>query len=183
MEWMELEGNSNGESSVAFLSQLRAQHPGPLKVIWDNAPVHRGEALREYLQTPDLELGLVNPPFHGGRLCRATALTSTPMRQYGDGQGRRRRETDAWAPRLRCRRGRAAFSPGWPTGKMRSNGVAGPSCKQGLKHSCGSPGIREMDIPPWLWFSTIWRDTASGLFDGNQQLTEVQNSPSFGGKA
>ena len=36
VEWMELEGNSNGESSVAFLSQLQEQHPGPLKVIWDN---------------------------------------------------------------------------------------------------------------------------------------------------
>ena len=31
-------------------------------MIWDNAPVHRGEALREYLRTPDLELRLVNLP-------------------------------------------------------------------------------------------------------------------------
>ena len=42
-EWMELEGNSNSESSVAFLSQLRKGHSGTLKVIWDNAPAHRGE--------------------------------------------------------------------------------------------------------------------------------------------
>ena len=29
-------------------------------MIWDNAPAHRGEALREYLRTPGL--GLVNLP-------------------------------------------------------------------------------------------------------------------------
>ena len=57
---MELEGNSNSETSVAFLKQLKYKHPGPLKVIWDNAPAHRGEALREYLKTPDLNLRLLN---------------------------------------------------------------------------------------------------------------------------
>ena len=85
VEWMELEGNSNSESSMAFLSQLRERHPGPLQVIWDNAPAHRGEALREYLRTPDLRLGLVNPRLHEGRLCQATARTSTPMRPSGVG--------------------------------------------------------------------------------------------------
>ena len=38
VEWMELEGNSNSGTSAAFLTQLRQRHPGPLKVIWDNAP-------------------------------------------------------------------------------------------------------------------------------------------------
>ena len=33
---------------------------GPLNVIWDNAPAHRGEAVREYLRTPGLGLRLVN---------------------------------------------------------------------------------------------------------------------------
>ena len=47
---MELEGNSNSGTSVAFLTQLREKHPGPLRVIWDNALAHRGEAVREYLQ-------------------------------------------------------------------------------------------------------------------------------------
>ena len=60
VEWMELEGNSNSESYVAFLDQLRERHPRPLKLIWDNAPAHRGERLREYLRTPGL--GLVNLP-------------------------------------------------------------------------------------------------------------------------
>ena len=42
--WLELEGNSNAATSGAFLKQLKEKHPGPLKVIWDNAPAHRGEA-------------------------------------------------------------------------------------------------------------------------------------------
>ena len=59
---MELEGNSNAATSTAFLRQLRAQHPEPLVVIWDNSPAHRGDVLRAYLTTPDLNLHLVNLP-------------------------------------------------------------------------------------------------------------------------
>ena len=62
VEWMELEGNSNAGTSVAFLKQLRGKHPGLLWVIWDNAPAHRGEAVREYLRTPGLSMRLVNLP-------------------------------------------------------------------------------------------------------------------------
>ena len=62
VEWMELEGNSNSGTSVAFLEQLRERHPRPLQVIWDNAPAHRGEAVREYLRTAGLGLRLVNLP-------------------------------------------------------------------------------------------------------------------------
>ena len=62
VEWMELEGNSNSETSVAFLKQLKEKHPGPLKVIRDNAPAHRGEAMGEYLRTPELKLQLLNLP-------------------------------------------------------------------------------------------------------------------------
>ena len=84
VEWMELEGNSNaGTSSAflrqlaerhagqlnsnagtssAFLRQLAERHAGQLNVIWDNAPAHRGEAVREYLRTPGLGLRLVNLP-------------------------------------------------------------------------------------------------------------------------
>ena len=60
--WMELEGNSNSGTSSAFLMQLRGKHPGLLKDIWDNAPAHRGEAVRECLRTPGLNLRLVNLP-------------------------------------------------------------------------------------------------------------------------
>ncbi len=62
VEWMGLEGNSNSGTSVAFLEQLRGRHRGRLNVIWDHAPAHRGEALREYLRTPELDLRLVNLP-------------------------------------------------------------------------------------------------------------------------
>ena len=62
VEVMELEGNSNSETSTAFLRQLRAHHTEPLAVIWDNSPAHRGDALRAYLTTPDLHLRLVNLP-------------------------------------------------------------------------------------------------------------------------
>ena len=62
VEWMDLEGNSNSGTSAAFLRQLRDRHSSPLMVIWDNAPAHRGEAVREYLRTPGLHLGLVNLP-------------------------------------------------------------------------------------------------------------------------
>ena len=53
-------GNSNSETSVVFLRQLRERHPGHSNVIWDNAPARRGEAVREYLRTPGLRLRLVN---------------------------------------------------------------------------------------------------------------------------
>ncbi len=62
VEAMELDGNSNAETSAAFLRQLRAHHPGPLIVIWDDGPAHGGDALRAYLATPDLHLRLVRLP-------------------------------------------------------------------------------------------------------------------------
>ena len=62
VEWMELEGNSNSGTSASFLKQLRGKHPGPLSVIWDNAPAHRGEAVRECLKKPGLGLRLINLP-------------------------------------------------------------------------------------------------------------------------
>ena len=57
---MELDGNSNSGTSAAFLRQLGKRHHGPLNVIWDNAPAHRGEVVREYLGTPGLGLSLAN---------------------------------------------------------------------------------------------------------------------------
>ncbi len=59
---MEIAGNSTAETSTAFLQQLRENHPGPLVMIWDNGPAHRGEAIRSYLATPDLHLRLVALP-------------------------------------------------------------------------------------------------------------------------
>ena len=62
VEVMELQGYSNAETSTAFLKQLRDKYAGPLNVIWDNAPVHHGDALRAYLTTPGLRLRLVSLP-------------------------------------------------------------------------------------------------------------------------
>lgn len=54
--------NCTAETSVAFLQQLRAKHAGPLIVIWDNGPAHRGPAMRSYLTAPDRNLRLVALP-------------------------------------------------------------------------------------------------------------------------
>jgi len=62
VEAMEVAGNSTAETTTVFLQQLRRNHPGPLVVIWDNGPAHRGEAIRDYLTTPDLKLRLVALP-------------------------------------------------------------------------------------------------------------------------
>ena len=59
---MELTGTSSSATSATFLRQLRANHAGPLVVIWDNGPAHGGAAVRDYLATPDLDLTLVRLP-------------------------------------------------------------------------------------------------------------------------
>jgi len=62
VEVMAVPANCSAETSVAFLQQLRAKHSGPLIVIWDNGPAHRGAEIREYLTTPDLQLRLMALP-------------------------------------------------------------------------------------------------------------------------
>lgn len=57
-----VEGNTNAETSVAFLQQLREKYSGSLIVIWDNGPAHRGDAMRTYLSSPNLQLRLVALP-------------------------------------------------------------------------------------------------------------------------
>ena len=137
VEWMELEGNSNSGTSAAFLDQLRKGHAGPLNVIWDNAPAHRGEAVREYLRTPELELRLMNLPGYSpdfnadeaiwgwareeatGNLCLGTkALVQQRVGNFLAGLVSRRDEV-----RRRCQ-------------------IPSPF-----------PRLRRMHIPPWPWFS------------------------------
>ena len=84
---MEIAGNSNAETSTAFLQQLRKNHPGPLVVIWDNGPAHRGEAIRSYLATPDLHLRLValpaySPDFNADEAVWDWAREEVPERQH-----------------------------------------------------------------------------------------------------
>lgn len=62
VEAMPVLGNTNAATSVAFLQQLRAKHPVPLIVIWDNGPAHHGPEIRDYLRTPRLQLRLVPLP-------------------------------------------------------------------------------------------------------------------------
>ena len=111
VEWMELEGNSNSGTSVAFLEQLKEKHPGPLKVIWDNAPAHRGEAMREYLRTPNLKLQLVNLPGYSPDFNADEAA--------GGGRERRPLAICAWGPRRRCRRESVDSWTVWSAGGTR----------------------------------------------------------------
>ena len=154
VERMEVEGNSNSGTSVLFLRQLRERHAGPLHVIWDNAPAHRGEAVREYLGTPGLGLRLVNLPDYSPDFNADEAVWGW-VRE--DATGNLSLGTCAWGPRLGCRRGSGTSSPRWPAGSRRSNAAAAPSCNQGLKSYCGTPSPianpSQMHIPPWLWFS------------------------------
>jgi len=62
VEAMSVLGNTNAETSVLFMKQLREKHAQPLIVIWDNGPAHRGPEMREYLMTPNLNLRLVALP-------------------------------------------------------------------------------------------------------------------------
>ncbi len=60
--YLALEGTSSSATSAAFLAHLRAQHPEPLIIIWDNGPAHGGEAMRTYLATPDVDLQICRLP-------------------------------------------------------------------------------------------------------------------------
>ncbi|MFN8465480.1 MAG: winged helix-turn-helix domain-containing protein [Caldilineaceae bacterium] len=44
VEAMPVTENCTAETTVAFLQQLRTKYTGPLIVIWDNGPAHRGPA-------------------------------------------------------------------------------------------------------------------------------------------
>ena len=70
---MELEGNSNSGTSVAFLTKLKEKHPGPLRVIWGQcARPTVGRRCGSTSGRLELELRLVNlrataPDFNAGR--------------------------------------------------------------------------------------------------------------------
>ena len=132
-------GQQHSGTSVAFLTQLKEKHPGPLRVIWDNAPAHRGEAVREYLRTPELELRLVNLPSY-----------SPDFNADDVGRERRSLAICAWAAGRRSGAGRQipGRAPAGKTGAPRRFAI-------GPKHSRETPAIpntRQMHIPPWLWF-------------------------------
>src|SRR5213596_1648483 len=113
---MQLEGNSNAETSVVSLPQLRAHHPEPLIVIWDNGPAHGGDPLRAYLTTADLRLRLVrlpayspdfNPDEHVWGWVRAEVTANTCF-------GTKAKVARKWARSFVA----------WPIGLMKSNAAA-----------------------------------------------------------
>ena len=131
VETMELQGYSNAETSTAFLKQLRDKHAGPLSVIWDNAPAHRGDAMRAYLATPDLRLRLVSLPGYIPDFNAAEAIW--------DWARKRSPPTYVWAQKPRCRISWDTSSPSWPTGLKKSGIVVRPSCKHGQRSSSRVP--------------------------------------------
>ena len=62
VEAMEIAGNSNAETSTAFLQQLRGKPSWTSGSDLGQWASHRGEAIRSYLATPDLHLRLVALP-------------------------------------------------------------------------------------------------------------------------
>ena len=111
------EGNSNSETLAAFLEQLRERQGGRLNVIWDNAPAHRGYAVREWLGKPGVNLRLVNLPGYSpdfnadeaiwgwareeatGNLCLGTKkLVQERVGNFSDGLAGRKEEV-----KRRCR--------------------------------------------------------------------------------
>ena len=80
-------------------------------MIWDNAPAHRGEALREYLRTSGLRLRLVNLPGYSPDFNADEAIWGWAREEatgnlcLGTGG--------------QYRNGSAASCPVWPAGKMK----------------------------------------------------------------
>lgn len=52
----------NGAGVVRFLGHLLRHVPGKLLVIWDGAPIHRGQAVKEFLRTHGERLWLERLP-------------------------------------------------------------------------------------------------------------------------
>lgn len=69
-----VEGTTSAATSVRFLQGLREDCSGELIVIWDNGPAHHGDALREYLKTPNLQLRLVALPAYSPDYNPAAAI-------------------------------------------------------------------------------------------------------------
>ena len=128
VEWMDMEGNSNSGTSAAFLEGLRQRHSGPLNVIWDNAPAHRGEAVREYLRTPGLGLRLMDLPGYSPDFNADQAIWGWAREEV---IGNLCLGTKALVKE------RVGNSPsGCPSGKTRSRAAAAPSCNQRPKDFC-----------------------------------------------
>ena len=154
---MELEGNQQQRDlgCLPDAAALKEKHPGPLRVSWDNAPAHRGEAVREYLRTPELELRLVNLPGYSpdfnadeavwgwareevtGNLCLGSrAAVQERVGKFLAGLSSRKDEV-----RRRCRTVLQSRAETLPRDSRPDSETS----------------TRQMHVPPWLWFSTVAR--------------------------
>jgi transposase len=54
----------NGDSSIALLEKIEAQNPAKktIHVVWDNAPYHKCEQVRQWLSRPDCRIHLIRLP-------------------------------------------------------------------------------------------------------------------------
>jgi hypothetical protein len=75
---LEQERSFNGEDVVRFLKHLMRQIEGKLLVIWDGSPIHRGQAVKDFLcRGAAARLQLEQLPGYALR-------TSTPTRGSGN---------------------------------------------------------------------------------------------------
>ena len=121
VEAMPVLGNTNAATSTAFLKLLRAKHPEPLIVIWDNGPAHHGPEIREYLKTPDLKLRLVALPGYSPDFNPDEAIWEWIREDVT--------ANTCFGKAANVREKVDAFSPGWASASMRSNSVAAETCK------------------------------------------------------
>ena len=145
--------NSNSGTSAAFLDQLRQRHSGPLRVIWDNAPAHRGEAVREYLRRPGLGLRLVNlpgyspdfnaPDFNADEAIWGWAREEATGNLCLGSRGAVQERVGSFLARLTSRKDEV---------KRRCRTVLQSRAESLLRDSSPTPDFRQMHIPPWLWF-------------------------------
>jgi len=99
------------QTSATFLQQLRTRFTGPLIMVWNNGPAHRGDALRAYLATPDLQLRLVRLPAYSPDFNADEAIW--------DWGAMKSRPTPAWAATIRFVRGWDSSSAGWLNARPR----------------------------------------------------------------
>ena len=151
---MEFAGYSNSETSAEFLEQMGEGREGPSDVIWDNAPVHRGETLQEYVKIPDLNLWLLNLPVYRPDFKAVEAIWGW--------RERRPPATCTWEPEWQCRNGSAALCLVWSSSLTRRDGAAVEI--RGVPADLTPDSRRPANVhTPWIWFScTTWTTWGPG---------------------
>ena len=87
-EFVEVGGLLGGQAMETQVIEDE-QVGGPLTVIWDNSPAHRGDVLRAYLATPGLRLRLVNPVSSTGQALPGYSPDFNADERSGTGCARR----------------------------------------------------------------------------------------------